>query len=81
MKRDLSEIFPLALTPQEANKVLEYSELRNLVDHFSKEILEKEPTPLEAQAVLVAAWAGVLKNARFSIPKREDAMSKFQSQT
>lgn len=81
MKRDLSEIFPIALTPQEANQILEHSELRSLADPFAKEILGKEPTPLEAQAVLVAAWAAVLRNARFSIPKKEAATGQFQSQT
>ena len=43
-------------------------ELRLLVGTFAKEILEKDPTLDEAQAVLVATWETVLVNARFGAP-------------
>ena len=42
--------------------------LRLLVGTFTKEILEKNPTPDEVQAVLVATWEMVLVNARFGAP-------------
>ena len=39
-----------------------------LVGTFTKEILGKNPTPDEAQAVLVATWENVLVNTRFGAP-------------
>ena len=39
-----------------------------LVGTFTKEILDKNPTPDEVQAVLVATWETVLVNARFGTP-------------
>ena len=42
--------------------------LRLLVGTFAREILEKNPTLDEAQAILVAAWETVLVNARLGAP-------------
>lgn len=81
MSRNLSTVFPITLTPKEADQILATSELRRLVDQFSRGILEKNPTPLEAQAVLVTTWETVLKNARFSLPNQQTRTEKFQSQT
>ena len=81
MGRDLSAYFPITLTSKEADQILATRDLRRLVDRFSREILEKNPTPLEAQAVLVTTWETVLKNARFSLPNQQKGTEKFQSQT
>lgn len=43
-------------------------ELRLLVGTFAREILEKNPTLDEAQAILVATWETVLVNARLGAP-------------
>lgn len=61
-----ADIFPISLTVGEARGILKNSELRALVDKFARDLLEKSPTPLEAQAVLVETWGAVLRNARFA---------------
>lgn len=81
MEKNISTVFPITMTVHEARKVLENSELRGLVDQFAIGILEKKPTPLEAQAVLVTTWETVLRNARFSLPNQQKGTEKFQSQT
>lgn len=70
MEKNISTVFPITMTAHEAIKILENSELRGLVDQFAIGILEKKPTPLEAQAVLVTTWETVLRNARFSLPNQ-----------
>lgn len=79
MDRNFSAIFPITLTPKEANQILENSVLRQLVDQFSKEILEKKPTPLEAQAVLVTTWETVLRNAKLNLPSQKSETGQFRS--
>lgn len=81
MVRNLSACFPITLAPKEAEQILATSDLRRLVDQFSRGILEKNPTTLEAQAVLVTTWETVLKNARFSLPNQQKGAEQFQSQT
>lgn len=66
------DIYPMSLTCNEAEEVLKHSELRALVSKFARELLEKNPTPIEAQAVLVRAWAAVLRNARFTLTPQCD---------
>ena len=44
-----------------------------------KEILEKKPTPLEAQAVLVTTWETVLRNAKLNLPSQKSETGQFRS--
>lgn len=42
-------------------------ELRSLPDAIAKEILEKKPTPAQAQAVLIQAWESLKKNSVLTV--------------
>ena len=79
--KNISDVMPLTLNADQAMKLVGHGELNVLVGEFGKAILQKNPTPLEAQAVLVATWENVLRNARFSIPGQYEGMGKSQSQT
>jgi len=62
---------PIAMKYTEACTVLDTAknrELRLLVGTFAREILEKNPTLDEAQAIIVATWETVLVNARLGAP-------------
>lgn len=65
--RQAIDIYPISLTGGEARELLRNSELRALVDKFARDLLEKNPTPLEAQAVLVRTWDAVLRNAKLML--------------
>lgn len=62
---------PITMNPTEACSTLVHArdqDLCLLVGTFTKEILEKNPTLDEVQAILVATWETVLVNARFGAP-------------
>lgn len=68
MTRSITDIYPISVTVTEAKEIIEWSpELKELVDRFARELLKKNPTSLEAQAVLVRTWNSVLENGRLSI--------------
>lgn len=69
--RSPADIFPISLSSGEAGSILANSKLRELSGNFAREILDKNPTPLEAQAVLVEAWDTVLKNAHFTFIRKD----------
>lgn len=64
--RQPADIYPISLTDGEARELLRNSELLELVNKFARDLLGKNPTSLEAQAVLVRTWDAVLRNARFT---------------
>lgn len=81
MRRNLSEVFPIMLSSKEAVQALGTSNLQRVAEEFSMKILEKNPTPLEAQAVLVTTWEMILRYGCFSIPHQQTEKGKSQSQT
>lgn len=42
-------------------------ELRSLPDAIAKDLLEKKPTPAQAKAVLIQAWAALQKNCVLTV--------------
>lgn len=68
-----NELFPLAMSIKQANKVLGPEkgcpdEIRELPAKIMREMLDLEMSPLQAQAVLVMTWRLVLMNARLCFP-------------
>lgn len=61
---------PITMTAAEANKLLQkHPAALAMADTIAVDLVEKRLTPLEAQAVLTAAWAGVMKIGRLSLLK------------
>ena len=75
--------FPITLSAKEARQILSPERgcpdgVCKISDQIMKTILAAELTPLQAQAVLVRAWSGILKNARFCFSAK--ARQALQSQ-
>lgn len=63
--------YPITMDSRTAAATLSESRtdgLASMVGTFAREILKKNPTLNEAQAVLVKTWDAVLLNARLGVP-------------